>query len=102
MGSSTDTPDTPVWTIDSQSDQEVSEMIGEERAKKVYVQAKESVTQNPITNPRSRHLKVGKYKGMYRWKKTQHNPYRLIYGANKTTRIVYPAIFDNRGDISYD
>lgn len=47
MGSSTITP---VWTIDPQSDQEVSETISEARAKKVYKQAKESITQNPITS----------------------------------------------------
>lgn len=99
MGSSTITP---VWIIDPESDQEVSVTISEARAKKVYEQAKESVTQNPITNPLSKHLKSGKHKGMYRWKKTKHNPYRLIYGADKSTRIVYPAIFDTRGNIRYD
>ena len=97
MGSRTDLP----WTYDSIGDTEVSSNIKEERARKVYEIAKESVTQNPIANPRSRLLRGGRYKGMYRWKKTLHNPYRLIYGAKKETRTVYPAIFDNRGNLKY-
>ncbi|MBU0999853.1 hypothetical protein KKE78_00455 [Patescibacteria group bacterium] len=96
MGSSTDTP---VWTIDPQEDQKVTETIADARADKVYKESKASVAENPITNRRSKHLKQGKYKGMYRWKKP---PYRFIYGADKNTHTVYPAVFDTRGNIDYD
>lgn len=95
MGSTrTDIP----WTYDSQGDEEVAGALGDARAKKVYQEAKESVTQDPITNPRSKFLKVGRYKGMRRWKKW---PYRLIYGVNKDTRTIFPTIFDSRGNIHY-
>ena len=56
------------WTVDLQSDQEVSKTIVDDQARKIYKKAKGSVTQDPLTNRKSKELKSGRYKGMYRWK----------------------------------
>lgn len=94
MGTQTNSP----WKIDTKSDLEVSKTLADEEAKKIYKKAKGSVSQDPVTNRKSKHLKGGRYTGMYRWK---NPPFRLIYGVQKDTKTVFPAIFDRRGHIDY-